>query len=41
MGSDWAQLAKAVPRRFEWLWTHDLAQDVAQAKEQLKAQGLF
>jgi hypothetical protein len=41
MGDDWEQLTKSVPHRYDWLWTHDLTQDVAKAKEQLKSEGLL
>jgi hypothetical protein len=40
LGDDWEQLAKDMPHRYDWLWTHDLSQDVMKAKEQLRAQGL-
>jgi hypothetical protein len=41
MGDDWEQLAKHVPLRHEWLWLHNLSEDVVKAKEQLKAEGLL
>jgi hypothetical protein len=41
LGDDWARLAEELPRRYDWIWTHDNLEDVARAKEQLKSQGLL
>jgi hypothetical protein len=41
LGDDWARLAEELPSRYDWIWTHDILEDVARAKEQLKSQGLL
>jgi salicylate hydroxylase len=41
LGGDWEKIAGDMPHRFDWIWTHDLTEDVGKAKEQLKAQGLL
>jgi hypothetical protein len=38
---DFDQLAKALPSRYDWIWLHDLTEDVKAAKENLVTKGLL
>jgi hypothetical protein len=41
MADNWAQLREAWEHRLDWLWAHDLSQDVSEAKALLKTQGML
>jgi hypothetical protein len=41
MGDNIEELKKHLPTRFDWIWYHNLDDDVNEAKRQLQAEGLI